>query len=309
MLDIKRIRYVLAVAQERSFSGAAESLRIAQPALSSQIKDLERDLGVPLFSRHSRGAEITEAGEIVVRYGLQILDDLEAMRHEIKGAEKRPSGRVRMGIPYSVSVVLTVPLLQYLEKHYPEISLDVAQAFSGFVEEWLISDKVDCAVLLTDPRKSKLRVDPLVQEDLFLIVSAGSALAQRQSISFKKACEMPLILPTRIHGLRVLLEGVALSQNKAMNIKTEIDAGHELIKLVEQQFGATILARCSVHDQLQRGTVKAIRVTQPRLTRTVYLGAGKTGQRNRAIGAVNEAITHVTKELVKAKAWRAKIAD
>ncbi len=309
MLDIKRIRYVVAVAQERSFSGAAARLRIAQPALSSQIKDLERDLDVQLFTRHSRGAEITEAGEIVLRHGQQILEDLETMRHEIRDAVERPSGHVRLGIPYSVSVVLTVPLLQYLERHYPDITLDVAQAFSGFVEEWLISDKVDCAILLSDPRKSNLAVDPLIREDLCLIVDPDSDLAERKSISFKKACELPLILPTRFHGLRILLEGVAQSQNTALNVKTEIDAGYELIKLVEQQFGATILARCAVNDQLQRGSVRAVRIASPRLTRTVYLGAGKIGQKNRAIGVVRDAITHVTGKLVASKAWQAKLSS
>ena len=308
MLDIKRLRYVAAIAEHGSFSSAARHLRIAQPALSSQVRDLETELETTLFERHSRGVELTEAGEIVVRYAARIEDDLDDMVGEIQNAQENPRGHVRLGIPYSVSVVLTVPLLQYMERHYPEISLEVAQAFSGFLDDWLTTDKTDCAILLSNPRKPGLTVRPLVNEALYLVVGANSKLAHRRSISFLNAAQSPLVLPTKAHGLRMLLEGVAHARDAALNVKTEIDAGHELIKLVEQDFGSTILARCAVTDQLQRGSVRAIPITRPKLTRTVFIGVGRNGQKNRAVRFVEQAIDVVSGELLRAGVWQAKMA-
>jgi LysR family transcriptional regulator, nitrogen assimilation regulatory protein len=307
MIDIRRLRYVAAIAEHGSFSGAARSLRIAQPALSSQVRDLEAELGTKLFVRHSRGVKLTGAGEIVVRYAARIDDDLTSMVSEIQDAEENPRGHVRLGIPYSVSVVLTVPLLQYMERHFPEISLEIAQAFSGFIDDWLVSDKTDCAILLSNPQKTGLAIRPLVTESLYLIVCAGSKLANRRSISFENALATPLVLPTKAHGLRVLLEGLARSRDAALNVKTEIDAGHELIKLVEQDFGTAILAKCAVTDQLARGSVRAIPISRPQLKRTVNLGIGHGGQKNRAVKFVEQAIETVTCDLVSEGIWEAEL--
>lgn len=146
-MDLRQLRYFVAIVRCGSISQASLRLNIAQPALSLHIRNMEVDLGTPLLFRNPHGVQPTEAGTILFRNALVILDQLELARQEIEGSAAEPSGEVRVGLPSSISQVLGVPLILAARRQAPKVALRVAEAMSGYVLDWLRQGHVDFGLL------------------------------------------------------------------------------------------------------------------------------------------------------------------
>src|SRR5690606_260802 len=149
-MDIRQLRYFVAIAEQGSFSRAAALLHIAQPALSLHVRNMEFDLGTPLLFRSPKGVVPTEAGEILLRNARIIIDQLAIAEEEIRGHDNDPSGEVRLGLPGTISQILAVPLITAARTRYPKIKLRIAEAMSGFVLEWMRDARIDLAILYRD---------------------------------------------------------------------------------------------------------------------------------------------------------------
>ncbi len=163
-MDIKQLRLFSAVAECGGLSRAAVVLSIAQPALSRHIKALETELGVQLLYRNGRGIVLTEAGKLLDRYSKEILESAARARSEIATLQSSPRGSVIIAMPPSVGAVLTVPLVEQFRAKYPDISMRVMEGFSGHVLEWLLTGKIDVAVLYNAPRMSNVLSEPLLAD-------------------------------------------------------------------------------------------------------------------------------------------------
>ena len=125
-MDLRQLRYFIAIVEQGSFSKAAEVLNVAQPALSLHVRNMEVELGSPLLFRSPQGVVATEAGEILLRNARIIIDQFSIARHEIQGHEAEPSGEVRVGLPGTISQILSVPLIIEARKQFPKIKLRIA---------------------------------------------------------------------------------------------------------------------------------------------------------------------------------------
>ncbi len=217
-MDLRQLRYFVAIVEQGSFSRAAQVLNIAQPALSAHVRNMEADLGMQLLLRSAQGVMPTEAGTTLLRNARLVIEQVATAEAEVRGHAAEPRGEVHIGIPGTISQKLAVPLILAVRQRYPGIKLRIAEAMSGFVLDWLRAGHVDLAILYIPAVDRRLASECLCVEQLCLLGPAGSRSGPHgSSIDFGNAIELPLILPGRAHGLREMLERLALSRNASLN--------------------------------------------------------------------------------------------
>ena len=146
-MNLKQLNTFVHVAELGSLSKASDRLRTVQPALSRQIRMLEDELGVELFSRHGRGMALTEAGDLLRTRALAILRQLEETKADISEHAGLVRGRVVLGIPPTVGDVLAARLVKEFLRQYPDVTLRIVPAFTGFLLDWLQRGEIDVAIM------------------------------------------------------------------------------------------------------------------------------------------------------------------
>lgn len=270
-MDIKQLQVFATVANTGTLSKAAITLSITQPVVTRQIRALEDELGLELFYRNGRGMVLTEGGKLLLQHAEEIIASLAKAKSEVSAMRSIPSGKYAIGVPPSVGTVLTVPLVQKIKSEFPQISLRIIEGFSGHVLEWLANGRIDIAVLYGESKHQSFLSEPLLEDELFLLGPANDphglgagpvALAQLERI--------PMILPSRPHGLRVLLDAIFEREGISPKIEMELEAMPSALLLAEEGVGYTILPYAAVYQLVQKGRI-ACWPLMPTITRTLLL--------------------------------------
>lgn len=308
MLDIRQLRYFIAIADQRSFTRAAETLNVAQPALSLHVRHMEAELGVPLLVRTSRGVEPTEAGMILLRHARTILVQIAVAEEEIRDRANDPAGDVRLGLPATICEVIAVPLIREVHQRHPKIRLRLAEAMSGYVQEWLKDGSIDLAILYNDISDSRIASRKILEEELVLFgnrkLAEDSGLpAAGTSITRAMAFGMPLILPAESHSLRRLLADQALAAGHSLSTVFDVDSYTNIKALVAQDLGFSILPRRAIEAAVEAGQLIFWPVSDPPLLRTIHLSTRKDRARTNAVAAVERLTESLLTTLVTSGAW------
>lgn len=274
-MDLRQLRYFLTIVEQGSFSKAAATLNVAQPALSLHVRNMEAELGTALLFRGPRGVVTTEAGDILMRNARVIVDQFAVARDEIRGHDAVPAGEVRLGLPGTISQILSVPLIIEARRRYPQIRLRIAEAMSGFVLEWIKDLRVDLAVLYIPVEDRALVSMAVLAETLWLLGPVGPIgdlpPLPPGAVSYAQIAKLPLILPSASHGLRELLEREGADRDIALNTVVEVDSYANIKGLVEAGLGYSILPFNSIAQEVQSGRLQAWRIAQPELKRAIHL--------------------------------------
>jgi len=306
-MDIRQLRYFLAMVDEGSISKASHRLAVAQPALSFHLRNMEAEIGAALLTRSARGVAATEAGQILARAARDIIARLEAAEHEIRGRIAEPSGEVRLGLPGTISQILAVPLIRAVADRHPGVKLRIAEAMSGFLGDWLGKDEIDLAVLYLPPA-SLVTAGPVLSEELCLIGPArpmtGIRAPSGSAVSLSRIVSLPLILPSSNHGLRVLLERRAAEQGLEIGTVTDVDSYGSIKELVGQGSGFSVLPVNSVAEEVASGRLRSWSVTRPALRREVHIVVAAGRPRSIALDAVQAICRDVLIDLVRTGRWK-----
>jgi LysR family nitrogen assimilation transcriptional regulator len=160
-MDLRQLEYFVRVAELGSFTRASIALNVAQPALSRQIRLLEVELRQSLLTRNGRGAKLTEAGKLLLEHGRGILHQVEVARDEVVTARGSLAGRVSIGLPPSLSRLITVPLTRALREELPQARLTLTEAFSVLIYEGLRVGNLDMAVMYNAASSPDIEVSTL----------------------------------------------------------------------------------------------------------------------------------------------------
>jgi len=302
MADFKRLGYFVQIAELGSLTRTAERLRIAQPSLSRQMRLLEEELGVTLFTRGHRGMQLTEAGEALRARITGPLRQIGHTLYEIRSLPTETGGSVILGMPATVIGLVGVPLLQRLAAEAPKISLQVVEAQSGHLLEWMKRGDLDAAILY-GPTPAGLNATRLLDDDLVLVGPPGSPLTAKSSIKFKALAELPLLLPSDTHGLRIALETAAGKTRTQLNIIAQIDSVQLRKELVEQRVGLTILPLSAFLKEAAEGRLTYTQIAGPVLTRQLFVAMQSGAESPRAILQVEEFLRQEVARLVRAGNW------
>ena len=302
-MDIRQLRYFLEIVEQGSLTRAAESLHVAQPALSLHLKNMEEQLGTRLLTRSRSGVTPTEAGELLLRRARGILEDLARTEDDIRNLEADPSGVVRIGFPGTVSAMISLPLILAARERFPRITLNITEAMSGYVADWLSEGKVDLAVLYSKSKDPRIRSELLLEEELVVLWPRGSKRPQEMDLAALKG--VPMVLPSGAHGLRVLIDRKFQALGFAPEIAMEIDSFNNIKRLVSAGFGPSILPLYAVSEEVAAGTLCVSRFSAPGLWRGAHLMSPGGRPATRAFEAVRELLKTVILELRDTGAWGA----
>jgi LysR family nitrogen assimilation transcriptional regulator len=230
------------------------------------VRQLEAAVGTQLFYRHGRGIRLTEKGEQFQAAVEPPVRQLRAAKDALKSSVDVPTGSISIGMPPSVSAVVGSRIVEEFVRRYPRVKLRLVDAFSGYVNEWLVSGRLDMAVINGARRSQHVRMEPLLTVDLFHVarrdmVEAGER--NETTIQFDRLLTSPLILPGRHHGLRRQLDSAAQRQGRKLNVVVEIDALEALKDLVRRGVGPTVLPHGVILKEFTDAQLVVRRIVAP----------------------------------------------
>lgn len=305
-MDIRQLRYFLAIVEKGSFSRASAFLNVAQPALSQHVRNMEAAVGQQLLMRGTKGVAPTQAGEILTRHARLILNQLSTAEREIRSSDVAPIGEVRVGLPGTISEILAIPLLTEVRSRFPGIRLRIAEAMSGFVLEWIRRDRVDLGIVYKEIGDGGISTFQLFDEELvFFGRSGGEDVDQPAdtSITFAQIARYPLIVPGQAHGLRERLDAAAAEAGVDINLSMEVDAYSNIKALVAGGFGYSILPLNAIKREIALGGLRYWRIDGPTHHRSVYLAFPVNRSMSTAAGAVVGVISDVLQSLFSRGDW------
>ena len=292
---LEQLRVFLAVAAAGSFSHAATLSDSTQSAVSKRVLALERELGAALFERTGRGARLTEAGRALLPRAEALVKEAEALPDIVAADPSRPRGTVRLAIQPSASWPLVRDLYTSVRDAYPSIRLQVAEAPTAQIIEWLRDGRHDLGVLSQPGHAALSNAQPLFASSLQLVSRAGDPITRRRTVAFDRLAKLPLVVAVMPNGGRVLLEEVARRRGVRLNVVMDVYSIHLIKKLVRDGLAYTIAFASSIADEVRTGQLAAARITEPSMTQAFYLSTSPARRPSVAVLAVAELIrTHCT---------------
>jgi LysR family nitrogen assimilation transcriptional regulator len=237
-VDLKQIEYFVHVAELGSFTRASNFLSVAQPALSRQVRTLEVELRQALFVRNGRGVTLTEAGKRLLAHGRGILQQVERARLDLDTQRGEATGRITIGMPPSVSRTLTAPLVSAFRGRFPKATLSVVEGLTTYVMEWLAIGRVDCGVVYNVTPSPAVELVPVIDEPLYLAASRAGQRGNRligPPIALAEVAERELVMPSRPHSIRMLLESALANESRKANVGLEIESMPAIFDLVQRE--------------------------------------------------------------------------
>jgi DNA-binding transcriptional LysR family regulator len=270
-MELRQLRYLVAVAEERHFTRAAAREHVAQPALSQQIRKLEAEVGLALVQRTTRRVAMTQAGELLVERARHVIAEIDAAQAELQVLAGVQSGRLSIGALHTMGPVDLSLLLAAFHRDHPAVELTVREQSSEELAEMLRVDEIDLAFLsVTERIQSRgLTLHRLVTEELVAVLPAGHRLARRRGVHLAELAEDPFISFREGSRPRELLDCAAAEARFAPRIALESNESRRIRSLVSSGLGVAILP---LSDAVEAGPpVTVTPLVEPALTRDVTL--------------------------------------
>jgi LysR family transcriptional regulator, nitrogen assimilation regulatory protein len=278
-VNLRQLESFVRVAELGSFSKAARVLDIAQPALSRQVRLLETDLRETLLLRNGRGVSLTPAGRRLFEHGVQILQQVAQAREDLGAQRDAPVGQVTIGLPPSVGLRLTRPLIERFRAELPGARVSIVEGFSTQIAEWIAGGRADLGLLYNPEPVPALEITPLRREPLCLVSARPARKDQRAAparVMLRELPAYPLVLPERMQSLRRLLQTQATLAGVALDIACEVSSIPAIIDLVCARMGHAVLTASSVAASGRAAELVTRRIVEPELPTVLCLAQSAT---------------------------------
>ncbi|MFM0696792.1 LysR substrate-binding domain-containing protein [Paraburkholderia graminis] len=275
-MELRQLESFVHVAELGSFTRASNFLSVAQPVLSRQVRALEVEFRQALLERNGRGVTLTEAGKRLLEHGRSVLAQIERAQLDMEEGRGASTGRLVVALPPSVSLTLTAPLVRVFRDHFPKATLCVLEGLSTYVLEWLTIGRADCAVVYTVPTSSAVELAPVLNEQLYLVSSRrsdppSSDPAINDEISLADVAERNLVMPSRPHSIRMLVEATMAQASLKPRITLEIESIPAILTLVRDEGVHAILSLKAVRSSGHEHDFHVRPIRQPQLQTTLWI--------------------------------------
>ena len=290
-MDLKRIEYLIQVAEFGSFSKAATVVGIAQPALGRQVQKLEEECGVRLLYRHGRGVSLTPEGGKLLERVRPLMRQLDAIASDMQDERSSPSGLVTIGMTPTICHMLGLRLITAVQKQYPKLRVNVISGYSGYIHEWLMEARLDLAILHDARRSQHVAVEHLADAKLSLVSSPSLLIpieAEQGALALRELKDLPLVLPTQNHGLRRTLELAASHAGITLNVQYEVDTLELMKAIVLAGYAHTVLALPAVQSEIKAGQLIARQIKQPDVETRLVLAKAANRPMTRAVRIIEQ---------------------
>jgi LysR family nitrogen assimilation transcriptional regulator len=271
-VELKQLRYFVTVANAASFTRASSILRISQPALGLQIKKLEEELAAPLFHRHSRGVELTEAGAKLLKHAETILSEVAMATAALRVPGAEIKQRVRIGMAPSIAAMFAQEVSAEIARQ-PGVQLDLVEATSTILSDMVLTDSVDFALSCETLPLPPTNREHILDEPLFFVRAAHGGVPREPSITFKEVARHPIVLadPMLSRVLLTKLESTAAALNVSLDVRRVLPSVDAVKALVEDEGAYTVMPYVNVRRECERGWLCAQEIVSPTLSRVVFL--------------------------------------
>ncbi len=301
-MEFRQLKYFVAIARHGSFSTAAQRIGIAQPALSTQIANLEKEIGRTLFDRHARGVRLTDAGEKLLDHAVAILQRVDEARLALRPKAARGATEITLGVPPLISMMLTVPLVEAVARDLPGVSLKIVEGMSGALRGWLADGSIDLAFLHNIDRHEYPDSVPIIRETLFAAASVSSGMSFGPELHASELVKLPLIASTAKNSHRMLLEKISVRYRSPLTIIAEVDSIPRQRELVRRGKGVLIMPLTGFSDWPKDGIQFARLVGEDVFWDSALVPAHNPAGIE-AMKALRTLIVSLTRELVQSGHW------
>ncbi len=298
-MDLKQIESFVRVAELGSFTRAAVALGIAQPLLSRHVRQLEVEHRQTFLLRNGRGVTLTEAGLVLLAHGRGLLHQVALAREELGASRGALAGHVSIGLPPSLSKLITTPLVYAFQRQLPQAKLTLTEGFSVLMYEGLRAGRLDLAVLYNPPMSPDLEMSVLYEEALVLIASdkckqLTPAASPKPSMTLASLSQLPLILPSRPNAFRLLIDSEMMRIGCKPQIVLEVDGLNAILELVKVGLGYAALPSYTLSNYTKPHPFTTHSIHSPRLTSQLML----VWSSRRPMTATHKEALRLTREVV-----------
>lgn len=267
-MEFRQIQYFVCLYEEGSVTRAARRLNIVQPALSMQLTKLEDELGQRLFNRSPQGMQPTAEARRLYRLFMPVMTGFARAKEQAIQPSGELSGPVRVGMIASIAQEVMVEALLAFSTAHPKVELCVTDGFSGTLVDAVAIGQLDAAVINKPRRPLALQTELIAEEDVLLVCGPRHP-PLAASLTLADVASLRLVLPSRQHGLRGIIESFVQAEDIHLNPSAEIDSIGAIIKLVQVSDFCTLLPRIAVRQLLENGILAGHVVSRPHLVRQI----------------------------------------
>ncbi|MBX3236205.1 MAG: LysR family transcriptional regulator [Nitrospiraceae bacterium] len=261
-MEMRQIRYFLAVARHQNFTRAAEHVHVSQPSLSVQISGLEEELGTKLFDRLGRKVVLTQAGELFHEHAERAVRELEQAAHIVQELHGAKRGQLVVGVLSTVNSYLIAPLVTRFKQRFPGIHLQVHAQPSSDIVTGLLSHRFDLGICLLPLSHPQLTTVPLFEERLALVAPRQAKL-QKTRMRMQDLGGLPLVLMPVDYCLRKMVEAECAKAGVHPQVVLEMSSPEGILQAVADGAGATILPELFVRSRRTDAPLQVIHLYDP----------------------------------------------
>ncbi|MGA7389085.1 MAG: transcriptional regulator CynR [Pseudolabrys sp.] len=286
-MELRHLRYFLAVADARSFTRAAERLHVTQPTLSHQVKQLEALVGTVLFERGTKEVELTAAGALFKPYCERVLKELESSALAISELEGLMRGTLRMAVFHSFSHSMLPPILSEFALRYPGVHVTARLVPRADMERDLLNADLDMAVAYIADGSEQIVSERLFDEELVLVVGSKHPRAGRKTLPMRELAKLPLVLLTPEFGARQFVDRFFAESGLPPHVVLEMNAIEPILATIRNSGLASVLSAGAIVDA---SGLQMVRLTDPAPKRSVGILWRRNGHRSAAAQRMAEMI-------------------
>ncbi|HXJ55219.1 MAG TPA: transcriptional regulator CynR [Verrucomicrobiae bacterium] len=283
LMELRHLRYFVAVAEAAHFTKAAAKLRVTQPTLSHQIRQLEGQLNLALFDRIGRRIKLTAAGELLLPHARRVMRELEEAQTALSELQGLKGGQLRVGIMQTVNACVIPEIVSRFSAAHPGIRVTCSDMAVDDIESGLESGKLDLGISFIPATRSPLEGEHVFSEELVLVARAAHPLMQRRSVKIRELSAVPLVLLSPKYCTRQLIDRAFAEAQVRPEIRVEMNSIESIVATVRQSDLATILPPLAL-CQREAG-LASVPLTDPKPRRSVGLLWLRGAQRRAAAQA------------------------
>lgn len=298
-MNIQHLRVLAEIARIGSLSGAAAVLATDQPSLSRQLKQIETEFGTPLFHRTGRGVLLTDAGEKLLAISTRYLDEFTELQHEIAHERDNLRGRVSLGVIQFLGSAVVPALLMRFRAAYPDVGLHVVGGNNGLVHELLLNGRIDMGIIYEAGRSQELVGEPVLTLKTCLMGAPALAeaygLAGLDHVPLSRLAGLPLILQSRHHGLRRMIDHHAMRVGARLELAFEVDNLSTVRPLVRNGAGFCVLPAGALDEEHDTRPCFSAPIVEPEIDSIFSL----VFPRNRSLSPLTREFAAATREEIR----------